>query len=407
MYILKAIGPDIKVRNYWLNYLQETADKLVNNGLFAGIEWRVDKGGKNVFVGKSGVQNIATNEDIPENALYRVYSMTKPLISVLALKMIEEGYMQLNSTLAEFDSRFSSMTVLYPDGHLAIADGLITVDHLLTHRAGFSYDFNLGCAVAPYYRQAELMENGYRDLGEIIDILSNLPLVFNPGSNWRYSVATDVLANLLETVTQKTIKELLSEYIFNPLGMIDTDFTVEMNSQRRIMQVYGVRSLSELPQLERLPHDLSKPADLGRSHPLDYPEFRRGGYGLFSTISDYMKFANMLRNGKSEDGQVILSESIWRLMHQTRVSFPKNTFRINDEPFSGYGWNLIGRVMENIGEAQYATSLGEFGWSGAAATYFWVDPVKDVTGCLMTQYIGREVPMEGMMQTAAMRMLSN
>ena len=390
-----------------MDYLQKTADKLVSELLFAGVEWRIDQGGKNIFAGKSGVQDLATNSEIPESALYRVYSMTKPIISVLALKLIEEGYLQLTSTLAEFDNRFSSMIVLNPDGHLAPADGLITVEHLLTHRAGFSYDFNIGCAVAPYYRQAELMENGYRDLGDIISILSELPLVFNPGSHWRYSVATDVLAYLLETVTQKTITELLRKYILNPLEMTDTNFTIEPENQHRIMQVYGVRSLSELPALKRLPHDLSKPANLGRSHPLDYPEFRRGGYGLFSTISDYMKFANMLRDGKTIDGQVILSEGMWNLMHTTRVSFPNNTFRINDEPFCGYGWNLIGRVMENVGEAQYTTSLGEFGWSGAAATYFWVDPIRDVTGCLMTQYIGREIPIEGMMQTAAMRMLSD
>ena len=390
-----------------MDYLQKTADKLVSERLFAGVEWRVDQGGENIFAGKSGVQDLATNSEIPENALYRVYSMTKPIISVLALKLIEEGYLQLTSTLAEFDNRFSSMIVLNPDGHLAPADGLITVEHLLTHRAGFSYDFNIGCAVAPYYRQAELMENGYRDLGDIISILSELPLVFNPGSHWRYSVATDVLAYLLETVTQKTITELLRKYILNPLEMTDTNFTIEPENQHRIMQVYGVRSLSELPVLKRLPHDLSKPANLGRSHPLDYPEFRRGGYGLFSTISDYMKFANMLRDGKTIDGQVILSAGMWNLMHKARVSFPNNTFRINDEPFCGYGWNLIGRVMENVGEAQYTTSLGEFGWSGAAATYFWVDPIRDVTGCLMTQYIGREVPIDGMMQTAAMRMLSD
>ena len=390
-----------------MDYLQKTADKLVSERLFAGVEWRVDQDGKNIFAGKSGVQDLTTNSEIPENALYRVYSMTKPIISVLALKLIEEGYLQLTSTLAEFDNRFSSMIVLNPDGHLAPADGLITVEHLLTHKAGFSYDFNIGCAVAPYYRQAELMENGYRDLGEIISILSELPLVFNPGSHWRYSVATDVLTYLLETVTQKTITELLRKYILSPLEMTDTNFTIEPQNQHRIMQVYGVRSLSELPVLKRLPHDLSKPANLGRSHPLDYPEFRRGGYGLFSTISDYMKFANMLRDGKTIDGQVILSAGMWNLMHKARVSFPNNTFRINDEPFCGYGWNLIGRVMENVGEAQYTTSHGEFGWSGAAATYFWVDPVRDVTGCLMTQYIGREVPIDAMMQTAAMRMLGD
>ena len=390
-----------------MDYLKQTADDLIKSGLFAGIEWQVSKGGKGIFSGKSGFQDLAYGTDIPVNALYRIYSMTKPIISVLALKLIEDGQLQLTTTLAEIDNRFLNMSVLNSDGHLAPADGLITVDHLLTHRAGFSYDFSIGCAVAPYYRQAELMENGYRDLGDIIDILSDLPLVFNPGSNWRYSVATDVLAHVLETITRKTISELLKKHIFDPLEMNETAFTVGVDDQKRIMQIYGVRSLSELPILERLPHDLSKPADLGRSHPLDYQNFRRGGYGLFSTISDYMKFANMLRNGKTKDGGIILSQNMWNMMHQTRVSFPNNTFRINDEPFCGYGWNLVGRVMENVGKAQYTTSLGEFGWSGAAATYFWVDPVLDVTGCVMTQYIGREVPIDGMMQTAAMRMLDH
>ena len=309
-----------------MDYLQKTADKLVSERLFAGVEWRVDQGGKNIFAGKSGVQNLATNSEIPESALYRVYSMTKPIISVLALKLIEDGYLQLTSTLAEFDNRFSSMIVLNPDGHLAPADGLITVEHLLTHRAGFSYDFNIGCAVAPYYRQAELMENGYRDLGDIISILSELPLIFNPGSHWRYSVATDVLAYLLETVTRKTITELLRKYILNPLEMTDTNFTIERENQHRIMQVYGVRSLSELPVLKRLPHDLSKPANLGRSHPLDYPEFRRGGFGVFLKNSDYMKIAKMLGGGKNIYGQVFFSAGKGELKHTARGSFSHKKF---------------------------------------------------------------------------------
>jgi CubicO group peptidase (beta-lactamase class C family) len=231
-----------------LDYLKQTADDLIKSGLFAGIEWQVSKGGKGIFSGKSGFQDLADGTEIPVNALYRIYSMTKPIISVLALKLIEDGQLQLTTTLAEIDNRFLNMSVLNSDGHLAPADGLITVDHLLTHRAGFSYDFSIGCAVAPYYRQAELMENGYRDLGDIIEILSDLPLVFNPGSNWRYSVATDVLAHVLETITRKTISELLKEHIFDPLEMTETAFTVGVNDQKRIMQVYGVRSLSELPR---------------------------------------------------------------------------------------------------------------------------------------------------------------
>ena len=113
----------------------------------------------------------------------------------------------------------------------------------------------------------------------------------------------------------------------------------------------------------------------------------------------------MLLTGHSPNGDIILSSAMMDMARAVRVSFAQNTFRINDEPFSGYGWGLLGRVMENIGQAQYTTSQGEFGWSGAAATYFWVDPKRQVTGCVMTQYIGSEHPLGNMMHTAAMRVL--
>ena len=120
-----------------------------------------------------------------------------------------------------------------------------------------------------------------------------------------------------------------------------------------------------------------------------------------------MAFANMLLSGCAPNGEIILSPTMLELLRAVRVTFPNATFRINDEPFSGYGWGLIGRVMQDLGVAQYPTSLGEFGWSGAAATYFWVDPLRQITGCVMTQYIGSEQPLGNMMQTAAMRMIAN
>jgi CubicO group peptidase (beta-lactamase class C family) len=120
-----------------------------------------------------------------------------------------------------------------------------------------------------------------------------------------------------------------------------------------------------------------------------------------------MNFANMLRMGTSQSGEVILSPMMLSMLRAVRVSFSQNTFRINDQAFAGYGWGLSGRVMENIGAALYTSTSGEFGWSGAAATYFWVDPLNDVTGCVMTQYIGSEHPLGPDMQTAAMRMLAS
>jgi len=358
-----------------------------------------------VFSGRSGVQCTRTLSEIPTNAIYRIYSMTKPVLSVLALKLIEEGYFRLNTPLAELDTRFSKMRVLGADGHLAPADGAITIEHLLTHRAGFSYDFTIGCPVAPYYRAADIMGDGARDLSDLAGAIAEQPLVFNPGQGWLYSVSTDILAHAIECAVEQRIDVLLHDHIFSPLGMIDTTFSLTSEQRKRLMAIYGPRSISALPVLQKMPHDVSRQADLGASHPTSDPNFRRGGYGLYSTVSDYMAFANMLLTGRAPNGDVILSSAMMDMVRAVRVSFPQNTFRINDEPFSGYGWGLLGRVMENIGQAQYPTSQGEFGWSGAAATYFWVDPKRQVTGCVMTQYIGSEHPLGNMMHTAAMRML--
>ena len=388
-----------------MDILQRKADNLTQSGIFSGIEWRVDHDAKCTFAGHSGVRNVQTGACIPDGAIYRIYSMTKPIVSVLALQLIEEGLFRLNTPLSDLDPRFSKMRVLSADGHIAPADGHITIEHLLTHRAGFSYDFTIGCPIAPYYRSAAIMGDGRRDLSDLAGVISDQPLVFNPGQSWRYSVSTDVLAHAIECATGLRLESLLKTYIFDPLGMIDTAFCLSPDQCSRLMAVYGPRSLSQLPILQKMPHDLSVQADLGGTHPQNDPNFRRGGYGLYSTVSDYMRFANMLLTGRTPEGDIILSSAMMDLARAVRVSFPQKTFRINDEPFSGYGWGLLGRVMEDIGQAQYPTSHGEFGWSGAAATYFWVDPQRQVTGCVMTQYIGSEHPLGNMMHTAAMRML--
>ncbi len=388
-----------------MDFMQQKADALTQSGVFSGIEWRVDQHAETLFAGRSGAQDVETGSGIPDQAVYRIYSMTKPIVSVLALILIEQGVFRLNTPLSELDPRFSKMRILGTDGPLAPADGVLTIEHLLTHRAGFSYDFTVGCPVAPYYRAADIMGDGARDLSDLAGAIAQQPLVFNPGQSWLYSVSTDVLAHAIECATGKRIDDLLMDHIFDPLGMVDTIFCLTPDQQGRLMAIYGPRSISALPVLQKMPHDLSVQTDLGASHPLSDPNFRRGGYGLYSTVSDYMAFANMLLTGRAPSGDIILSSAMMDMARAVRVSFAQNTFRINDEPFSGYGWGLLGRVMENIGQAQYPTSQGEFGWSGAAATYFWVDPTRQVTGCVMTQYIGSEHPLGNMMHTAAMRML--
>jgi CubicO group peptidase (beta-lactamase class C family) len=164
-----------------MDFLQQRADEFTQTGIFSGIEWRVDQDAQTLFAGQSGVQNVQTGMAIPDKAVYRIYSMTKPIVSVLALILIEHGVFRLNTPLSELDQRFSKMRVLGTDGHLAPADGVITIEHLLTHRAGFSYDFTVGCPVAPYYRAADIMGDGARDLSDLAGALRNSLWFSTPG----------------------------------------------------------------------------------------------------------------------------------------------------------------------------------------------------------------------------------
>jgi CubicO group peptidase (beta-lactamase class C family) len=385
--------------------LSNVAENYVNKGLFAGIEWRVDQGGKPIFQGCFGVQDIETQRPIPQNAIYRIYSMTKPIVSFLAVMLIERGVFRLSSPIQDFDKRFKSMKVIDSNGHIEPATALITIEHLLTHQAGFSYDFTLGCPISAHYRDAQIIEAGHRDLSDMMGALSELPLVFHPGSDWKYSVSIDVLAHIIECATGERIDDLLQRLIFDPLDMQDTGFSLPHDGHDRLMSVYGTRSLHGLPALKPAPHILIE-SDLGPSHPTSDPNFRRGGHGLYSTLNDYMAFANMMHTGQTPEGETLLSPASLELALAPRVRFGKRGMRINDEPFAGYSWNLLGRVMTDVGLAAYPTTLGEFGWSGAAATKFWVDPKRKMTGCVMTQFLGSWHPIGSDMQTAAYGMFA-
>ena len=375
--------------------MSDVATQFVNNSLFDTIEWCVDQAGQTVDAGLVGA--------CPDHAdpIYRIYSMTKPIVSVLALMLIERGYFTLATPIAQFDLNFTNMRVLDDTGRIEPTGTLITIEHLLTHQAGLSYDFSRGCTVAPYYREMGFLERADRDLTDAMAELAQLPLAFHPGTSWRYSVATDVLAHIIETATGQRLDDLLRECLFNPLGMLDTGFYVADTERPRVMRMFGTQDLHGLPPLDPRPHVLSE-IDVSKTAPMDAPNFRRGGHGLFSTMGDYMKFANMLLTGKFPDGTPALSAPMHAMMRAPRVPFGARGMRINDDPFVGYGWNLIGRVMIDLGRADRMTSLGEFGWSGAAATYFWVDPISQVTGCIMTQFLGNQHPLAIKMQSAAM-----
>jgi CubicO group peptidase (beta-lactamase class C family) len=385
--------------------IQEAAQRYIDNNTFAGIEWLVQRRGEDLARGQVGYADTA-KKAIPKNALYRIYSMTKPITSVMALILIEQGKLRLYDMLPQFDKRFAQMTVLSADGQIAPAQRPITVEDLLTHRAGFTYEFIPGCHIAQYYQSAEVSSDGKVSLDEMMRRLAELPIAFQPGSQFRYSVATDVLAHVCEKAAGRGIDELMKEYIFDPLGMNDTAYCVPAAKRNQMLPMYGISDITDLAPLKPRPQELT-PADVEDMYPSNLPStFRRGGHGLFSTLDDYTKFARMLLNGKSPDGKAILSRKMIEAMRINRIPPSQLPLTIGPNALRGYGWGLGVRVMIDVGQAMSLTGDGELGWGGAASTYFWVDPKEELTGVVMTQYLGSLLPMNDDIRVAAYQMLS-
>lgn len=386
--------------------LQGAAQGYIDREQFSGIEWRVEARGQVLTSGQVGAAEAASGKSIPDGAIYRIYSMTKPIVSVMAMILIEQGKLRLYDMLSQFNPAFRNIRVLLPSGELEAAKRPILVEDLFTHRAGFSYEFIAGCHIAPGYDAIDLASDGGCTLDEMMAKLATQPLAFQPGTQFRYSVSTDVLAHVCEKASGRTMQSLLNEYIFSPLGMNDTDYFVPDGKQDRIMSMYGLTDVKEMsflnpPQVQEL-----VPSNVEEMYPSTNPDFSRGGHGLFSTTDDYFKFGRMLLTGKSPDGEVILSRKMLEMMQSNRIPESQLPLRIGLSALPGYGWGLGVRLMMDPGKSLALTGKGEFGWAGAAGTYFWVDPNEDMVGVIMTQYLGSILPLADDLRSAAYQMLS-
>lgn len=385
--------------------MAEVAAGYIERKQFASLEWYVEAGGIELNSGQVGVADAESGSAIPADAIYRIYSMTKPVVSVMAMILIEQGKLRLYDFLATYDKRFQAMRVLLPNGELQPAVRPIMVEDLITHRAGFTYEFITGCHIAPGYDAIDLAGDGSATLDEMMGKLATQPLAFQPGTQFRYSVCTDVLAHVCERAAGRPMGDLLKEYIFEPLGMDDTAFFVPEDKRARIMSMYGVDDIKELSPLNPPAAQVLTPVDVEDMYPSTNPANTRGGHGLFSTLKDYSAFARMLLDGKAPDGTPIISRKMWEMMQANRVPPGQLPLRIGVSALPGYGWGLGVRVMMDTGQAVGLTNVGEFGWAGAASTYFWVDPAEKLFGVIMSQYLGSILPMSDDMRSAAYQML--
>jgi len=292
-------------------------------------------------------------------------------------------------------------------GSVEAIQNQITIEQLLTHTAGFSYDFLPDCSVAQRYREVRLSGKADRSLAEVIGMLTTLPLASQPGQQWRYSVATDVLAHVIENVTGQDLPALLQSRIFDPLNMQDTSFFVSDDKRHRLQSMFGSRELGQVMVDSDEPNELNK-IDVEPSYPSDEgSHFYRGGHGLFSTMNDYIKFMHVLRTGATPDGKPLLSEKSFELMWNNRIDDALRPLVLGFNVMGGYGWNLMGRAMTNPEQCEIGTQLGEGGWAGAASTYFWVDRSNGLSGIAMAQYIGSTPHLGALMQHAAYSMFES
>lgn len=374
---------------YEPNRVRKRAEAHVKSEAYSNVEWSIEQAGKVLDSGSVGLADGLQGTALPERPIYRIYSMTKPLVSAVAVMLIDEGKLRLSDAVETHLPEFADMQVMADDGTQRAADTIMRVEHLFTHRSGLSYAWQQGTPLAKIYAE-RLNLSGACSFADLVADFASLPLAFEPGSRWHYSVSTDVLGYLVSVIEGKPIGEVLAERLFRPLGIGDTGFFVPESERHRVLPMFGDPAPDKKPPNATRPQKLHY-RDPSDSYPMDNPEFGRGGTGLFSTLGDYAKAARFLADGVDASGKQIISragiEALWR----NRIPEHQYPLAIGDLPMFGYGYGLGGRVMIRPGEALFYSTLGECGWSGAAATHFWIDPERDIVGVVMTQYLDQKL----------------
>jgi CubicO group peptidase (beta-lactamase class C family) len=384
-----------------LERIEPVLQRYVDTGGYPGFNLMVSRHGKLIYSNQIGYQDREANTPLAEDTIYRIYSMTKPIICTALMTLYEEGAFQLRDPVMKHIPEFASTMIATRQGTLEPQPPLrpMQVRDLLTHTCGLTYDFQEIYPVAEHYRAKGLMNDPTVPLADVIKDLATIPLAFQPGSEWHYGLGTDVAAYLIEVLAGEPVGDYLQRRFFDPLGMVDTGYGVPEEKRGRLSAMYGLPDLFAPNMVfSRLAVEFMA-GNIGRkevqdTYPVDAPDvFQRGGIGLFCTAGDYLRFASMLLTGKAESGERILGRKTLELMHANHLGEELLPYVLGGVPAVGWGFGLGSRVATDIGQLGFPGSVGEFGWSGAAKTYYWVDPVEDLAGVLMTQYmVGFDTP---------------
>jgi CubicO group peptidase (beta-lactamase class C family) len=363
-------------------------DGFVESGRQKGSQIVITRGGRIAHHSLRGERDAEAGLPVEPDTVWRIYSMTKPITSVAAMMLYEEGALSLLDPVAKFIPCFADLSV-YRHGMAAApvtvrASEPMLVWHLMTHTSGLTYGFQQACAVDEAYRAAGFFLDpppGH-DLASACEVWAGLPLLFEPGTEWNYSVSTDVLGRIVEVVSGQSLDEFFAERIFAPLGMVDSGFTVSEAQRARMPALYFLDPESATA----VPYPGADAVTTER------PKLLAGGHGCASTAADYHRFTQMLLRRGELDGVRLLSPRTVDLMTTnhlpgnatlTDIGRPLLDLVINE----GYGFGLgLSPLVDPIA-AKTLSVAGEYRWEGAAGTAFWVDPAAEVTVLFFTQVL--------------------
>ncbi|MFX0171113.1 MAG: serine hydrolase domain-containing protein [Candidatus Hodarchaeota archaeon] len=368
------------------NLLDTFLSQLVKDKKAPGVIFLLYEKGTVKYLQKYGWQDIENNLPLEFDTIFRIYSMTKPIITVALMMLYETGKFDLNDPISKFIPEFKDIKVFTKEenGNIITEDleREITILNLFTHTSGLSYGLFEGDPIDKIYNEQLAFErNKTLTLEKGVKIITSIPLRFQPGDYFRYSYAIDVLGRLIEILTGNPLDEFLKERIFQPLEMTDTSFYVPKEKINRFAKIYKYTSNKKL-QLISLPRFIERYSEENK--------FLSGGGGLVSTLKDFYNFAIMFLNkGKFKEKRLLCPETIDLITKnhlandQTITEFALDNSIVEMLNLNEHGQGLGIRVR--IRDSEGLGIIGEHGWGGTAHTYYWIDPLNDVIGIFMTQ----------------------
>ena len=358
-----------------LQKLSDAFKREVDKGTLPGATVMVARKGQIGWFDAIGRQSPADSRPMAHDTIFRIFSMTKPIVSVGIMMLVEDGQLLLAEPVAKFIPEFARQKVgIENHGKLELVDVQrpMTVQDLLRHTSGITYDHTGNDMVQQLYRESRLRSRKITN-AEHAAMVAELPLVCQPGAEWNYSRSTDILGRIIEVVSGKTLGAYLTERILAPLEMTETAFHTGEENAHRLAEAF--------------PTDPWSGEDVKLFNMLEKPAMESGGGGLVSTTMDYARFCQMLLNKGSLDGERIIGRKTLELMASDHLSAQVKIK--GDLVPAGHGFGLGFAVRRQAGIAPFLGSAGQFFWSGMAGTFFWIDPQEDLFAVFMMQGPGQ------------------